>query len=248
MTNINTSRIYRSSILGLAVITAALLAPAPSSAEELGMTFYGIQLEEFEYRKGDENENLAVWDGDAFYGTDEFKLRWISEGEYDTDASSFETLENQLVGQVPISDFFDAKAGVRADTPKSVDRWYGVLGIAGLAPQWFEVDASLFISEEGDASARLDVEYELLLTNRLILTPSAELNVAFSEDTEIGVGSGVSSGEVGLRLSYDVIDRLFSPYVGIVHEQTFGNTKDLAESEGEDTSSWLAVIGTKVVF
>jgi copper resistance protein B len=233
----------------LVLMTMGVLVPlSPVSAQELAMVFYGAQLEEFEFRKGDEDENLAVWDGDAFIGTDELKIKWITEGEYDTDTSSFESLENQLVGQVPISDFFDAKAGVRADTPKGTDRWYGVLGVAGLAPQWFEVDANLFISEKGDASARLDAEYELLLTNRLILTPSAEVNVAFSEDREIGIGSGVSSAEIGLRLSYDVVDRLFSPYIGIVHEQQFGNTKSLAKEEGEDTSAWFATVGFKALF
>ncbi len=230
------------------IATALMLSASPSMAQEKSMTFYGLQMEQLEYRLGDENEDLAVWDGDAFIGTDEFKARWISEGEYDTDANKFESLENQLVGQVPVSDFFDVKAGVRVDTPKGADRWYGVLGVSGLAPQWIEIDANLFISEKGDASARLDAEYELLLTNRLILMPSAELNMAFSDDSEIGIGSGISSVEVGLRLSYDMMGRLFSPYVGIVHEQRFGNTKDLAQDEGEDTSSWFGVIGTKIVF
>ncbi len=236
--------------IGTAVLTSlvAFVPLASASAQELGMTFYGAQLEEFEYRQGDEGENLTVWDGDAFYGTDELKLRLISEGEYDIDTSSFETLENQLVGQVPISTFFDAKAGARVDTPKGIDRWYGVLGVTGLAPQWVEVDANLFVSEEGDASARLDIEYELLLTNRLILTPSAVIDVAFSEDREIGIGSGLASAEVGLRLSYDVVDRVFSPYIGIVHEQKFGNTESIAENEGEDTSAWFAAIGFKALF
>ena len=212
------------------------------------MVFYGLQMEQLEYRLGDQNEDLAVWDGDAFIGTDELKLRWISEGEYDNKVSQFERLENQLVGQIPISTFFDAKAGVRVDTPKGADRWYGVLGVTGLAPQWFEVDANLFVSENGDSSVRFDAEYELLLTNRLILTPSAELDIAFSDDREMGVGSGLSSGELGLRLSYDVVDRLFSPYIGIAHEQKFGNTKDLAQGEGEDTSSWFGVLGARGVF
>lgn len=233
-----------------ALLLAGLLSGFvfPAMAQEKAMTLYGIQFEQIEVREGDESESLAVWEGGAFIGTDEFKARWISEGEYDTDADQFESLENQLVGQVPVSTFFDVKAGVRADTPKGADRWYGVLGVTGLAPQWFEVDANLFVSEEGDASARFEAEYELLLTNRLILIPSAELDIAFSDDTEIGVGSGVSKGEIGVRLSYDLVDRLISPYVGIVHEQKFGNTKDLAEDEGEDTSTWFAVVGTKFVF
>ncbi len=217
-------------------------------AQEVGLVYYGLQMEEFEYRLGDEGEDLAAWDGDAYIGTDEFKLRLMSEGEYDANAGKFETLENRLVGQVPVSDFFDAKAGVRLDTPKGQDRWYGIAGVAGLAPQWFEIDADLFLSDQGDLSARLDVEYELLLTNRLILTPSAEIDVAFSDDTETEIKSGFTSMELGLRLSYDVIDRIFSPYVGLGFETKLGNTKDLNAAEGEDTAAWFGVVGVKFVF
>lgn len=234
------------SVFTLAVVLSAVSLPAV--AQEKAMTFYGVHFEQLEHRAGDESESLSVWGGDAFFGTDEFKAYWIGEGEYDNDADQFETLENQLVGQVPISTFFDAKAGIRADTPKGEDRWYGVLGVTGLAPQWFEVDANLFLSEKGDVSARFEAEYELLLTNQLILVPSAEVDMAFSDDTEMGVGSGIGKAEVGLRLSYDLVDRLISPYIGIVHEQKFGSTKDMAKDEGEDTSTWFAVIGTRVVF
>jgi copper resistance protein B len=152
------------------------------------------------------------------------------------------------VVQTPVSDFFDVKGGVRLDTPEGTDRWYGVLGVAGLAKQWFELDADLFVSETGDPSARLDVEYEALLTNRLILTPSADVNVAFTEDPEIGVGSGLSSAELGLRLSYDVIDRLFSPYVGVAYERKFGDTADFAREEGEDVEATFFVVGTRMMF
>jgi copper resistance protein B len=95
---------------------------------------------------------------------------------------------------------------------------------------------------------RLDVEYELLLTNRLTLTPSADIDIASSEDREIGVGSGLNGVEVGLRLSYDVVDRAISPYVGIVYERKFGDTADFTKEEGEDAAAWFAVIGTKLMF
>ena len=149
----------------------AALAATPVSAQETNLVYYGFQLEEFEHRVGDESEELLVWNGDTFVGTDELKLRLLSEGEYDTNERKFETLENRLVLQMPVSDFFDVKAGVRADTPKGKSRLYGVLGLTGLAKQWIEVDADLFVSDKGDASARLDAEYELLLTNRITLTP-----------------------------------------------------------------------------
>jgi len=227
---------------------AAIAIPASSQAQETNLIFYGVQMEELEYRQGDQSENLLVWDGDAFIGTDELKLRWLGKGEYDADGDVLETMENRLVLQKPISDFFDIKAGVRLDSTEDVDRWFGVFGVTGLAPQWIEIDADLFISETGDVSARLDAEYELLITNRLILTPSGEIDVALSDDREIGVASGLNSIELGLRLSYDVVDRTFSPYIGVVFERKFGRTADFARDEGEDPSALFAVIGAKLMF
>lgn len=235
------------SYAGAAALAVALSA-SPAAAQETNLVYYGFQLEEFEHRRGDESEELLVWNGDAFVGTDELKLRWLGEGEYDTDARKFESMENRLVLQMPVSDFFDVKAGIRADTPKGKSRLYGVLGVTGLLKQWIEVDADLFVSDVGDASVRLDAEYELLLTNRLTLTPSADLDVAFFDDRKMGVGSGFSSAEVGLRLSYDIYDRLLSPYVGVVWERKFGSTADFVREEGEDVEAWFVAVGVKVLF
>ena len=231
--------------IGAAVL---LFWSLPGSAQEKDLVFYGFQAEQFEYRRGDEEENLFVWDADAFIGTDDLKLRWQGEGEYSENESAFEGLENNLFLQTPISRFFDAKAGFRLDTPKGPDRWYGVIGVMGLAPQWFEVDADFYISENGDTSARLDAEYELLITNRLILIPSAEIDVAFTDDREIGVGTGLSKMELGVRLSYDLIDRAVSPYVGFVYERKLGNTADFADEEGEDIDAWQVVGGNRFLF
>lgn len=211
--------------------------------------FWGIQFEEFEYRYDDDSgDKLGVWDGDIFYGTDEYKFRWLTKGEYEKETSDFSTLENQFVIQAPISDFFDAKVGLRFDTPEGENRSYAVIGLAGLAPQWFEVDLNFYISEKGDTSADIDAEYELLLTNRLILTTSLAADIAFSNDVDIGSGSGLNSTELGLRLSYDVIDRSFSPYIGVVQENLYGKTADLAEDESESTDELFFVLGAKITF
>ncbi len=228
-------------LLGLAGVVPAALAQHPAPF------FWGVQVERLEHRFADGADVLA-WDGDALLGGDEWKLRLQSEGEYDRAANGFETLEHQLLVQRMISDFFDVKAGVRYDTPAGPDRAYAVLGVQGLAPQWFEVDADLFLGERGDASARLDVEYELLLTNRLILTPSVEADFAFSDDRAIGVGSGLVSTEFGVRLSYDLLDRSIAPYVGVHYERKFGSTRRLASEEGESTSHLLLVAGVRLRF
>lgn len=233
----------------LATISSGVTAQSVLERDEqTARTFWGVQLEELEYRYSDNDDEIAVWDGDAYFGTDELKFRWLTSGEYGIEEQSYEKLENQLVLQTPISNFFDAKAGVRFDTPEGPNRTYGVIGIAGLAPYWFEIDANVYVSNEGDALADLDAEYELLLTNRLILAASLDTTVAFSEDREIGVGKGLNSTELGLRLSYDVIDRAVAPYIGVVHERKYGDTKDLAEASGGSTEDWFAVVGARLMF
>ena len=234
--------------IGFPTALAAQEMISDTTARKQPLTTWGVQLEEFEYRYSDDDEELGVWEADSLYGTDELKLRWISKGEYSLEERAYESLENQLVGQVPISRFFDAKAGVRFDTPEGPDRTYAVLGVVGLAPQWFEIDANLYMSDEGDTSADLDAEYEWLLTNYWILYATLDATVAFSEDREIGVGKGLVSTETGLRLSYDLIDRTFSPYVGVVHERKYGDTADFAKAGGGGTEDWFAVIGARIAF
>lgn len=248
MTGVN--RVRRTLRLAGAAFLAAIALPlTPASAQETDFIYYGLSFEQLEFRKGlDDSGDVLAWDGDAFVGNDEWKLRLISEGEYETDEEVFETLEHQLVIQRLATDFFDVKVGARFDAPDGPDRWYGVVGAHGLAQQWFEVDADLFISEKGDVSARLDVDYELLITNRWILTPSAEVDFAFSDDREIGVGAGFVSSEVGLRLSYDLIDRAISPYIGVHYERLLGETADLARNDGEAIDGVFAGVGVKVLF
>ncbi len=240
------------SLFATALTATAALMSMSALAEDIDVQtakqFWGVQFEELEYRYSDNDEDLGSWDGDAFYGTDELKVRWLTKGEYDIDEQAYEQLENQLVLQTPISTFFDAKAGVRFDTPEGPDRTYAVLGVAGLAPYWFEIDASLYVGDDGKTSSEIDAEYELLFTNRLILTLGLDTTISFSEDKEIGIGRGLASTELGARLSYDVVDRAFSPYIGIVNERKYGDTEDMAKASGDSTDDWYAVIGAKVMF
>lgn len=235
-------------------LTATTLATPAIAQEDAGKktqtsrTFWGVSAEKLEYRYSDSDEELAVIEGDAFYGTDELKFLWLFEGEWEEAHNAWEMLENQFVAQTPVSDFWDAKAGIRIDTPEGPDRVYGVLGLTGLAPYWFEVDTNLYVSDEGDASVDFEVEYELLITNYWIVSATFETLVAFSEDKEIGVGEGLNSTEVGVRLSYDLIDRAFSPYIGVVHERKYSDTADLARDSGGGTEDWFAVVGARISF
>ena len=225
-----------------AILAAAVGTGLPAAAEK---PFWGIQVEQLELRVSD-SEEVFAWDFDALYGTDELKLVWRSEAEYGLEERAFETLENQIRLQTPISDFFDAVVGFRADTPDGPDRFSGVIGVHGLAQQWFEVDADLFVSDR--PSLRLEAEYEGLITNRITLVPSIELEIPFTDDDARDIGAFGPKLELGLRLSYDLIDRAISPYVGVHYEQVFGNTAERFRANGEGTGAVFGVVGVRILF
>ncbi len=209
-------------------------------------TTYFVQADRFEYRSN-EGEPQFLWDAQGWYGGDKNKL-WIkSEGEYSFDADEFEDAEVQALWSRGISRYFDVQAGVRHDFAPGDDRTFGVFGAQGLAPYWFEVDAAAFVSGEGDASARIELEYELLLTQRLILQPRTELNFAIQDVPENGVGSGLSTAEAGMRLRYE-IKREFAPYIGVSWERAVGETADFARADGEDPSAVSFVAGLRLWF
>jgi copper resistance protein B len=119
-----------------------------------------------------------------------------------------------------------------------------VIGIQGLAPYWFEVETSLNISNKGDLTMNFEVEYEILLTQELILQPHAELVFSFQDVPEIDLGSGFSHFETGLRLRYE-IKREFAPYIGVSWHKAFGNTANYARIGGHNPSSVSALIGIR---
>ena len=228
----------------VAVLGAAMALPAgPGLAEP---TVWAFEAEQVESRLGEAGNDVLAWDTDGYVGTDELKVRWLSKGEYLLEEDAFEKLENQLRIQTPVSDFWDVVAGVRVDTPEGADRVYGVLGLHGLAPQWIEVDADLFISD--NPRIGIDLEYEGLITNRLILTPSLELDVPLTDDPPVNSGAFAPTIEVGARLSYDLVDRAVAPYVGVHYERAFGESADLVRIDGDDPDGVFFVVGTKLLF
>ncbi len=223
-------------------VSLGLSLPGGAAAEPL---LWGFQAEQLEYRVNP-NDQLFAWDFDAFVGSDEVKFVWRSEAEYVLEDKAFERLENQARIQIPITDFFDGVAGIRVDTPDGPNQIFGVVGLHGLAPQWFEVDVDLFISE--DPVVRLEGEYELLITNRIILIPNLEFDLPFTDDPERGISALGPRLEAGARVSYDLVDRLLSPYIGVNYERVFAGTADLARFEGEDVDGVFFVAGARVMF
>jgi copper resistance protein B len=205
-----------------------------------------VEGERFEYQSN-EGDPVLLWDAQGFIGGDVDKFWVKTEGEYDFSADAFEEAEVQGLFARAIGSFWDVQAGVRHDFAPFGDRTYGVIGAQGLSPYLFEIDAAVFVSGHGDVTARLEAEYEFLLTQRFILQPRAELNVAFQDVPAFETGSGLSTAEAGLRLRYE-IRREFAPYVGVSWERSVGDTADFVRAGGEDPSAVSVVAGLRFWF
>ena len=171
----------------------------------------------------DNHENTRVWEGSFWIGYDINKLYLYSDGEATSDG--LETSQNELVYSRAIAPFWDAQVGIVYDKNADASKTWGEIAIAGLAPYYFETRAALLVNGDGNAGLRLDAEYEALLTQQLILTPSLEADFYTKNDPTMQLGSGLSSMEAGLRLRYEFV-REFAPYMGVTWEKTFGNTRD----------------------
>ncbi len=224
---------------------AALLAASTAGASEPGQLFASFEVEQLEYRTGTGTDAL-YWDAEGWVGTDDHKARLKTEGEQQTDGK-LEKGEVQLLYSRRISDFFDAQAGVRYDVKPQPERGFAVFGVQGLAPYMIEVDAAAFVSNEGEVSARLKGKYDLLITQRLILQPSAEINLAVQSVEEREVGSGISSVGAGVRLRYEIV-REFAPYLGFQWERKLGQTADYARHEGTSADNRSLVLGVRLWF
>lgn len=228
------------------LLLACLPFTTAVAAEMDDMFLPGFKADQFERRFKD-GEDVLAWDVHATYVNDTHKFALLNEGEYALDQSRVEASEWQLRYGRMVSEFFDAHVGLRYDEQPKPDRTYLHVGVSGLAPQWIEMDANLFVSEEGEVTARIEGEYDLLLTQRLILQAEGEINLAFGDDPEIGQGSGLNDLEFGLRLRYEVA-REFAPYIGISYERLYGDTADFARAEGEERETTALVAGVTFWF
>jgi copper resistance protein B len=186
-----------------------------------------------------------AWEAQGWYGSDRHRLWLRSEGEREQGRTSHADLE-VLYGR-PIARWWDLVIGVRHDFAPGVGRDHAAIGVIGTAPYKFEVEATGYLDTSGRLSTRIEAEYELLLTNRLILQPTIEAEWHARDDRGRAIGAGVSTAEAGLRLRYE-FNRRFAPYVGLVHERSFGATADLRRDEGDAVRDTRAVAGVRFWF
>lgn len=212
--------------------------------EHGNMQLFWFQGDRLEYRARD-NKDGYLWDVQGYYGGDIDKLWFKSEGE-GSFGEPLESAEVQALYSRAIAPFFDLQAGVRQDLT-GPDRTHAVIGVQGLMPYMFEVDAAAFLSTKGDLTARIEAEYDQRLTQRLLLQPRAEINLSAQEIPRLGIGSGIDNIELGLRLRYEIV-REFAPYIGIEQEWKLGGSRDFARLAGEDPSVTNYVVGVRFWF
>lgn len=220
-----------------------------------GLEAYKFLVDQAEVTFGEESEGFA-WDTQFWYGGDINKLWLKSEGE-GTFGESLEQGELQALYSRAIDPWFDLQVGIRQDFGSTEDRSHSdrthlVLGVQGLAPYWFEVEGALFLSTEGEITARVEGEYDLRLTQALILQPKVEIDFSLQDVPDIRVGAGLSTASLGARLRYEFFPdsgpAVIAPYVGVEWEQAFGRTADYLEADDEETGGARFVAGVRLWF
>ncbi|MBB1472005.1 copper resistance protein B [Luteimonas sp. MC1782] len=197
-----------------------------------------VLLDHFEITDSDDGRGQRV-EGEAWYGTDTDRL-WLRAG-VERDGGRTHHADAELLYGRSIGPWWDVVAGVRQDFEPGPSRTWGAIGIQGLAPGRFEVAATAYVGASGRTAAHLQLEYDLLLTNRLVLQPALGAWVHGEDDAARRIGSGLSSTETGLRLRYEV-HRQFAPYIGIVRERRHGRSAELRRAAGADgdETQWVA--------
>ena len=205
-----------------------------------------VIIDRLEAGFGDDDESY-LWDVQGWSGGDINRFWWKSEGEGDF-GGGLEEAELQAVYSRAVTPFWDLQAGVRQDfRPDGEDTTHLVLGLQGLAPYWWEIDAAAFLSTDGDLTARVEAEYDQRITQRLILQPRLEIDASAGDIPELEIGSGLSSVEAGLRLRYE-FRKEFAPYVGVEWSRALGDTADYIEARGGEVDETRLVVGLKAWF
>ncbi|GAA4776896.1 copper resistance protein B [Stakelama sediminis] len=212
--------------------------------ENGGMKLFWVDIDRAEYRMRSGRDGY-LWDAQGYYGGDIDKLWVKSEGE-----GSFgdkpEQAEVQALWSHAIGPWFDFQSGVRHDfVPHG--RTDAVIGVQGLAPYQFDVEASLFLSSKGEVRARTEAELDQRITQRLILQPRTEINFSAQDIPELGVGAGLDRAEFGLRLRYEFA-REFAPYIGVSQEWRAGRSATYARAAGDDPSVTNYLAGIRLWF
>ena len=202
-----------------------------------------VNIAEYQFTRGRDGYQ---WVGQGWYGGDINRLWFKSQGDGEVRRGVGRAEVQGLVSHA-IGPYFNLQGGVRYDFKPNPSRTYATVGVEGLAPGFFDIEAAVFLSNKGELMGRVEGTYDQRITQRLILQPRIEINAAAQNSRAIGVGSGLTDVEAGLRLRYD-IRREFAPYVGVQYKRAFGATGRYLRDAGERRGGWSVLTGIRTWF
>lgn len=205
--------------------------------------FTGLWVDRFEYVETHDID-ATEFEGHAWIG-DSYN-RFLLRSEVEIVNDSLDVAEIDLLHTRAISPFWDVRIGARHEVRDEGSRNWASIGLGGLAPYWFEIDASLFLSDDGNSLLDIEAEYDLLLTQRLVMQPRLDIHAYGKTDESMRQGAGLSLVKAGFRLRYE-FDRQLAPYLGVERVERYGRTADLL-LPGEDRGDTHWIIGLKFWF
>lgn len=188
-------------------------------------------------------------DGLSWIGGDYKRIYFRVDGEQPFKGAGGETNVDAAYGQL-LTPFWTGLVGGRLEmrglgSSRRTTRGLLAIGFEGMSPYFVEVEPTLYVSTKGEITGRFATALDLLFTQRLILQPRLETNIAIQSVPEVGIGSGINDVELGARMRYE-IRREFAPYLGVVWARKTGATAGLARSEGERVSRAGLVFGARM--
>jgi copper resistance protein B len=223
-----------------------VVAPGPAAGQVMDNAIYTmVRVREAEVLSHNTADPFA-YNLDGWVGGDYTRLWFTARGEHGREGEG--AVEARLLYSKLVSPFWEFQFGGRLDAlygEGDETRSLLAIGFMGLAPYWFEIESFLYLSAQGDVSARFEAGYDLPFSQRLILEPEVTVDLAVQEVPEFGVGSGLSALEAGARLRYEII-REFAPYVGWIYEGRFGGSTDFAREAGMPVRFGTFVVGIRM--
>jgi copper resistance protein B len=208
------------------------------------MVFAHVLFNQLEGRTNGSDNELR-WDAEGWVGTDMNRL-WIkSEGFAGNGTVSDGDHEVLYDRPIPHTRYFDAQAGVRADVDSNPSRVWAAVGVEGLAPYFFNLEPTFYISDGGHMAGRINGSWDLFITQRWVVQPQAELNFYSKDDPARETGSGFSDIDAGIRLRYEVT-RKINPYIGWAYNGKYGNSALYTRQSGGATNNSSFVFGVRV--
>jgi copper resistance protein B len=220
------------------------MMPGMGDSMDDAARFGKLLFDQLEYVHSAHANGLAI-DAQAYYGGDADKLWLKVDGE--RSGGHLGDTRTEALWAHATSAFWDTQLGLRHDFGDGPERSWAAFGVQGLAPYWFDIEATAYLGQSGRAAVRVEAEYQLMLTQKLIFTPDLELNAYGKSDPARHIGSGLSNVEFGLRLRYEVT-RQFAPYIGIDWNRHIGDTSDLVRAAGKPAFDHQIVAGVRVWF